>query len=107
MSKDFDAQKQALMKEVRSVLAEVESLYENSTEAGTEQAKALKAKVQEQLAKAKSQLLDLESAVVDKARQTAVRTDELVREQPYYAMGAAAVAGLIIGLLMGGGCRRR
>ena len=107
MSKDFEAQKQALMKEVRSVLSEVESLYENSAEAGTEQAKALKEKVQNQLSKAKDQLLDLEHSVVDKAKQTAARTDELVHEQPYYAMGAAAAAGLIIGLLLGGDCRRR
>ncbi|MCP2040852.1 ElaB/YqjD/DUF883 family membrane-anchored ribosome-binding protein [Neisseria sp. HSC-16F19] len=107
MSKDFEAQKQALMKEVRSVLAEVESLYESSAEAGSEQAKALKDKVQDQLAKAKSQLHDLEHTVVDKAKQTAARTDELVHEQPYYAMGAAAVAGLVLGLLLGGGCRRR
>lgn len=106
MSKDFDAQKDALMKEVRAVLNEVENLYESSTDSGTEQAKALKAKVQEQLNKAKAQLRDAESTVVDKAKETAQRTDELVHDQPYYAMGVAALAGLVVGVLLSNGCRR-
>lgn len=106
MSKDFDAQKEALMKEVRSVLNEVENLYESSVDNGTDQAKALKARVQAQLSKAKSQLLDMESTVVEKAKQTAVRTDELVHDQPYYAMGVAALAGLAVGVLLSSGCRR-
>lgn len=106
MSKDFERQKEALMKEVRSVLAEVENLYETSVDNGTDQAKALKAKVQDKLSRAKSQLLDLESSVVDKAKETAARTDELVREQPYYAMGVAALAGVALGVLLSNGCRR-
>ena len=106
MSKDFDAQKESLMKEVRSVLNEVETLYESSVDNGTDQAKALKAKVQDQLARAKSQLRDMESTVVDKAKQTAARTDELVHDQPYYAMGVAALAGLAVGVLLSSSCRR-
>lgn len=106
MSQDFEAQKAALMKEVRSVLSEVESLYESSVDAGSDQAKALKERVQDQLYKAKAQLHDLEHSVVDKARRTAARTDELVHEQPYYAMGVAALAGLVVGVLLGNSCRR-
>ncbi|WP_066568964.1 YqjD family protein [Snodgrassella sp. CFCC 13594] len=107
MSKDFEAQKKELMKEVRSVLNEVEDLYESSVDNGSEQAKALKQKVQEKLTKAKDHLWDMESTLTEKARETAARTDELVREQPYYAMGAAALTGLLVGLLMSSSCKRR
>lgn len=106
MSKDFAGQKEALMKEVRGVLNEVENLYETSVDNGSDQAKALKAKLHDQLLKAKAQLLDLESTVVDKAKQTAERTDELVREKPYHAMGVAALVGLAVGVLLGNSCRR-
>ena len=46
--KDFEAQKEALMKEVRSVLQEVENLYDAGVENGTVEAKALKDKAQAQ-----------------------------------------------------------
>ena len=60
--KDFEAQKEALMKEVRSVLQEVENLYDAGVESGTVEAKALKAKAQAQLGKVKSQFADFEAA---------------------------------------------
>ena len=48
----------------------------------------------------------MESTVVDKAKETAVRTDALVHDQPYYAMGVAALAGLAVGVLLSSSCRR-
>ncbi|UOO83242.1 DUF883 domain-containing protein [Uruburuella testudinis] len=116
--REFEAQKEALMKEVRNVLQEVESLYDTGVEAGTEEAKALKVKAQEQLSKVKAQFADFESAAADKAREAADRvregahytaekargaarhTDELIQDKPYYAMGFAALAGLVVGVLL-------
>jgi ElaB protein len=98
---DFDSQKKDLMKEVRSVLDEVEDLYESAGDNGSEQAKELKDQLRKKLGNTKSKLSDLESTLADKARATAERTDELVREQPYYAMGIAAAAGFITGLMLG------
>lgn len=106
MSNDFENQKKELMKEVRSVLNEVEGLYETSVDNGSEQAKALKEKVRIQLDKAKGRLQDLESTVREKAREATARTDELVREKPYYAMGAAALAGMLLGMLCCRSCKR-
>lgn len=116
--REFEAQKEALMKEVRNVLQEVESLYDTGVEAGTEEAKALKAKAQEKLGKVKAQFADFESAASDKAREAAERvregahytaekargaarqTDEMIQDKPYYAMGFAALAGLVVGVLL-------
>ena len=107
--KDFEAQKEALMKEVRSVLQEVENLYDAGVESGTVEAKALKAKAQAQLGKVKSQFADFEAAdrareaahyTAEKARGACRSTDELIQEKPYYAMGFAALAGLVVGVLL-------
>lgn len=106
MSNDFENQKKALMKEVSSVLNEVENLYETSVDNGSDQAKALKEKVHMQLDRAKDRLQELESSVVEKAREATARTDELVREKPYYAMGVAALGGLVVGMLLCHSCKR-
>jgi len=42
---DFESQKKDLMKEVRSVLDEVENLYENASDDGSDKGKELKAQV--------------------------------------------------------------
>lgn len=102
---DFDTQKKQLMQEVRSVLNEVEDLYSTSFSNGSEQSQELKERFQQKLNKAKNKLSDVEDTLIDKARATVERTDELVREQPYYAMGVAAMAGLVAGLLIGH-CKR-
>jgi ElaB protein len=102
---DFDSQKEDLMKEVRSVLEEVEDLYESAGDNGSEHAKELKDQLRKKLGNTKSKLSDLESTLADKARATAERTDELVHEQPYYAMGIAAAAGFIAGVMLGR-CKR-
>lgn len=98
---DFDSQKKDLMKEVRSVLDEVEDLYENAGDNGSDQAKALKDQFRKKLSNTKSKLCDIESILAEKARATAERTDELVHEQPYYAMGVAAAVGFLAGVLLG------
>lgn len=126
---DFEAQKEALMKEVREVLQEVESLYETSVESGTDEAKAIKEKAKEQLSKVKAQFADFEASASEKARDAADhmrdaayhaaerareagcyasdrargiarQTDEIIQDKPYYAMGFAALAGLVVGILL-------
>lgn len=102
MSK-YERHKEDLMREVRAALGELESLYQEAKDDGTQEARALKEKVQDRISRAKSQLLDLEEQVEEKVKYTARQTDSLVREQPYYAMGVAALAGVVIGALL---CRR-
>ena len=46
---------------------------------------------------------ELEDTLVEKARATAERTDEMVREQPYYAIGIAAAVGFVAGVLLSRG----
>lgn len=100
MKQDFESQKNALMKEVRSVLNDVEELYKSGVDNGTEEAKALKAKLQDKLSSAKSKLSDFEDQATRKVKDTAKQADELIQDKPYYAMGFAALAGLVVGVLL-------
>ncbi|MDO5073039.1 Bacterial protein of uncharacterised function (DUF883) [Neisseria animaloris] len=100
MKKEFEAQRDALMKDIRSVLSDVEELYSSGVEAGSEEAKALKVKLQDKLDVAKSKLRDFEEQATEKVKHTAKQADELVQEKPYYAMGFAALAGLVVGILL-------
>ena len=50
---------------------------------------------------AKSELANVEHAVVERARRTARQTDEYVRDNPWTAVGVGAGVGLLLGLLLG------
>ncbi|MCF7521626.1 DUF883 family protein [Neisseria sp. ZJ106] len=141
MSKhDYDARKQALLDDIREVMNDVESLYQNGVEAGSDEAKAAKAKLQEKLDAAKEKLIRFEEEAAERvkhhaeqardkyetfkdeagkrfdegkrrfaefeeeARQSvrdrAAQADDAIRDKPYYAMGIAALAGLVVGALL-------
>lgn len=100
MKHDFETQKENLMKEVRSVLDDVERLYQDGVERGTEETRILKEKLQDKLSRAQSKLNDFEHQAADEVKQRAKQADVYVHEKPYYAMGFAALVGLLVGVLL-------
>jgi ElaB/YqjD/DUF883 family membrane-anchored ribosome-binding protein len=71
-----------------------------------ERAKATAARVSDQAraaaGKASAQAKDAYGRASDKAQKMADKVDPFVREKPYAAVGVAAVAGLVGGLLVAG-----
>ena len=100
MTQEFEARKNELLDDVRGVLKEAETLYQSAVDDGTVEAKELKAKLKIQLDKAKQQYASIEATVTDKAKGAARQTDALVHEKPYQALGIAAAAGLLLGVLL-------
>ena len=100
VKRDFEAQKEALLKEIRTVLSDMESLYEEGVERGAEETKALKVRLQERLSRAQDKLAGLEERTVTQVRHHAKQADEYIHEKPYYALGFAALAGLVVGVLL-------
>ena len=100
MKSDFEAQKQALLGEIRTVLDEVENLYQAGVERSAEETQELKNRLQAHLGVAQSKLQKLETHAVEQVKQQAQRVDEYINEKPYYAMGFAALAGLVVGVLL-------
>ena len=100
MSKDFDQQKEELLQEVRSVLDDVEELYHSGVEEGSKEAEQLRGKLQRKLQAAQRKLGDFEEVAAERVKETARQADQLVQDKPYYAMGFAALAGLVVGVLL-------
>ena len=100
MSKDFDQQKEELLQEVRAVLDDVEELYHSGVEEGSKEAEQLRGKLQRKLQAAQRKLGDFEEVAAERVKETARQADQLVQAKPYYAMGFAALAGLVVGVLL-------
>ena len=100
MSKDFDQQKEELLQEVRSVLDDVEELYHSGVEEGSKEVEQLRGKLQRKLQAAQRKLGDFEEVAAERVKETARQADQLVQDKPYYAMGFAALAGLVVGVLL-------
>lgn len=100
MSKDFDQQKEELLQEVRAVLDDVEELYHSGVEEGSKEAEQLRGKLQRKLQAAQRKLGDFEEVAAERVKETARQADQLVQDKPYYTMGFAALAGLVVGVLL-------
>lgn len=100
MKRNYESQKEALLQEIRSVLDEAESLYDQGVERGAEETRVLKEKLQRKLSRAQERFNDLEDRAVEEARYRARQVDDYVNDKPYYAMGFAALAGLVAGVLL-------
>lgn len=100
MSRNYEAERAVLMDDVKQVLKDAEALYQAAVDDGTKEGKALKEKLKAQLGRAQKQFSELEGSVVERTRQAAAQTDDLVHSKPYHAMGIAAVVGLVLGALL-------
>ena len=100
MSQKYEAKRAVLMDDVKQVLKDAEALYKAAVDDGTQEGKALKEKLKTQLAKAQEQYAELEGTVLERTRQAATSTNDLVHEKPYHAMGVAALVGLVLGALL-------
>ncbi len=90
-----------LVQNVRSVVADAEELLRATASQAGEKVAAARERIQDSLHTAKVKLAEAEDMLVQKSKLAARATDEYVHENPWYAIGAAAGLGLVIGLLLG------
>jgi len=95
-----DASKQKLVADLKVVVADAEELLRATASQAGEKVSAARERIQASLATAKVKLTDAERVVVDKTKETAKAADEYVRENPWQAVGIAAAAGLVLGVLI-------
>lgn len=100
MRREFENQKEALLQDIRNVLRDMEDLYREGAKRSEEETQALKAKLESKLHLAQERFQSLEDRTVEQVKHHAKRADEYVNEKPYYAMGFAALAGLVVGVLL-------
>jgi len=91
--------KEKLMADLRAVIADAEELLKATASQAGERVTAARAKAEESLKVAKARLLEEQAAMIAKTKAAATAADEYVRAHPWQAIGIAAVAGLILGIL--------
>lgn len=94
------AMRERLVDDFVSVLSEAEDLLKKASSETGEKARDLRAQVEAKLLAAKLRLQELEGEAVDRAREAARYTDDYVHENPWRAIGAAALIGFVAGLMM-------
>jgi len=100
---ESEVSKEKLMQDLRVVVADAEELLRATAGQAGEKVSAARERIQENLAAAKERLAAAQDAVVARTREAAKVTDEYVHENPWKAVGIAAGAGLIIGMLISRG----
>ncbi len=95
-----EVSKEKLVADLKVVVADAEELLRATASLAGEKVAVARERIQASLATAKVKLADAERAVIEQTKKAAKATDEYVHENPWKAVGIAAVAGLILGVLI-------
>jgi len=95
-----DVNKDKLVADLKVVVADAEELLRATASAAGEKAAVARERIQASLATAKVKLGEAERALLEKTKEAAKATDDYVRDNPWQAVGIAAVAGLVLGILI-------
>jgi ElaB/YqjD/DUF883 family membrane-anchored ribosome-binding protein len=87
--------------EWKNLVADVEDLVKKVANVDDEDIAAIRARVEDTLAKAKGTAGAKFAAVRDRAEEYSDATDEYVRDNPWAAIGIAAAVGIILGFVAG------
>jgi ElaB/YqjD/DUF883 family membrane-anchored ribosome-binding protein len=85
--------------ELRNLVADVEDLVKKVADVDDAEIAAMRAKVEQTLARAKSAATEGLANVREHAREATEATDEYVHESPWTAIGVAAAVGVLIGFI--------
>lgn len=95
------AQKDKLVSDLKVVIGDAEELLKATAGQVGADATALREKIGLRLQAAKANLTDMQHAAAERAKAAGKATDVYVHDNPWQAIGIAAGAGLLIGLLIG------
>jgi ElaB/YqjD/DUF883 family membrane-anchored ribosome-binding protein len=97
---ESEVSRDKLVTDLKVVIADAEELLKATASHAGDKAAAARVKIQESIDTAKEKLTDLGEAGVYKAKAAALATDDFVHENPWAAVGIAAAAGMVLGLLI-------
>jgi ElaB/YqjD/DUF883 family membrane-anchored ribosome-binding protein len=100
MTETADDGREKLVDDLAAVLAEAEEMLKRASVETGDKARDLRSQVETQLLRAKLKLQEIEGEAIDHAKAAARATDDYVHDHPWQAIGIAAAAGLLVGLLM-------
>jgi ElaB/YqjD/DUF883 family membrane-anchored ribosome-binding protein len=95
-----EVNKERLMSDIRTVLADAEDLLKQAASTTGERASELRETALTRLKQAKEKAADMQVVVVEKGKKAARATDDYVHEHPWTSIGIAAGIGVLVGLLI-------
>jgi ElaB/YqjD/DUF883 family membrane-anchored ribosome-binding protein len=90
--------KAQLVEDLQRVVGDGEALLRAMASVPGEKVSAIRTSVEERLVQSKERLRELQGAAVERTTAAARAADEYVHQNPWPLIGAAAVAGVIVGL---------
>lgn len=93
------AAQDVLAADFQTLVRDAEKLLEHSATLAGDQADVLRAQIKEGLGKARASLKDSEQALIEQGKVAVGATEVFIQAKPLQAIGIAAGAGFLIGLL--------
>lgn len=97
---DFNQAGSKMAGATRTVIADGKRLLEAAADVSGEGLAVVRGKFDEKFTNARAKLADTSRAAIEKTRETAAATDAYVHHSPWQAIGIAAAAGMLIGVLV-------
>jgi ElaB/YqjD/DUF883 family membrane-anchored ribosome-binding protein len=85
---------------LRNMADEAEALLKTTARVGEEKFDSTREQLRDDVRRLRARVGDLEASAAARLKSAARRTDEIVHDHPYGAIGVVAVAGLLLGFLM-------
>src|ERR1700753_3096931 len=95
-----EVNKERLMSDIKTVLADAEDLLKQAAAATGERASELRETAMSRLKVAREKAADAQVVVIERGKKAARATDDYVHEHPWASIGIAAGLGMVIGLLI-------
>jgi len=89
-----------LVTDLKVVLDDAEEMLQEAARTGGEKGAELREKAMQKLQQMREKLQDTQDVVIERGRAAAHAADDYVHENPWKAIGVAAGAGMLIGLLL-------
>jgi ElaB/YqjD/DUF883 family membrane-anchored ribosome-binding protein len=93
--------REKLEKDLKLVMTETEELLKATAGQAGDRIQSARERVEETIASAKAEGVDLERAAIEGAKAAAKAADSYVHENPWPAIGIAVGVGLIAGWILG------
>jgi ElaB/YqjD/DUF883 family membrane-anchored ribosome-binding protein len=94
------AARDQLVADLKAVVVDAEELLRATKDAAGERVSAARARAEATIGKARAKLASIDDMVVERAKDAVKTTDDYVHEHPWNAVGMAAAAGLVVGILL-------
>lgn len=99
LAQDTSGTRDKLASDLRTLAADAEELMRTTASYSGEGVAAARARLSDNLRRAKDGLMSAESYALDQYHHAVEGADEYVRAKPWQAVGIAALVGLVIGFL--------